>query len=239
MQKPEILETLRDAQLAHRAGDFVNALKFYEYFFDYALDHDPYALYGVRLSYCLDGWAKLAETFPAAHKRLKDKQVQSLENYFSDNDPEKFHDYYCISKLINETELALQAFYQLHKQQPKDSTKLAKYVWDDLVQAEKWHICSDLLPQPQQKLDEYFAIYDEAQQLKSADAEFDNAQFDQHLVETLLDGISNTVDVLRYNDRGDEILQLQRQFNQALEMRNDATLSKAAHAKASFLFTGH
>ena len=50
------MQVLKDAQLAHQAGDFVNALKFYQQFFDHALDDDPYAFYGVRLSYCLEGW---------------------------------------------------------------------------------------------------------------------------------------------------------------------------------------
>jgi len=63
MEKPEIIKVLEDAKLAHESGDFVNALKFYEQFFDHALDDDPYALYGVRLSYCLDGWVKLAGEF--------------------------------------------------------------------------------------------------------------------------------------------------------------------------------
>jgi len=66
MEKPSILKVLEDAQLAHQAGDFVNALKFYEYFFDHALEDDPYAYYGARLSHCLQGWTELAGTFPGA-----------------------------------------------------------------------------------------------------------------------------------------------------------------------------
>ena len=43
MEKPKIIQVLEDATLAHESGDFVNALKFYEHFFDHALDDDPYA----------------------------------------------------------------------------------------------------------------------------------------------------------------------------------------------------
>lgn len=239
MKQPEILNTLRDAQLAHEAGDFVNALHFYEYFFDHALDDDPYALYGVRLSYCLDGWAKLAEIFIEAKNRLQQKQQAVLDDYLSTKVIEKFHDYYCISSVLDEQQAALQTFNELHANNPKSAAKLAKYVWDDLVIAENWLMCSTLLEQPEQKLDECFAVYDEAQQLKLADPSFDNAKFDQHLIDTLLNNVSDIVQVLRYNQRSNEIDELQRQFYRALEQRNHASLSKAVHAKASFLFVGH
>ena len=101
MQKPKIIKVLEDAQLAHRAGDFVNALKFYEQFFDHALDDDPYALYGVRLSYCLDGWVQLADEFVGAKNQLISKQQDMFAEYQSSRHPERFHDYYMISKGLN------------------------------------------------------------------------------------------------------------------------------------------
>lgn len=237
--QPEILKTLQDAQLAHQSGDFVNALDFYEYFFDHALDEDPYALYGVRLSYCLDGWAKLAEIFPGANQRLEQKKNQALDEFQATKNSEQFHDFYCISKALRQNDTALEVFTSLFADNPKSSEKLTKYVWDDLVKAEHWAICGSLLKQPEQKIDELFAIYDEAQQLKSVEPEFDNNKFDQHLIETLLDGVSALVQILRFNNRAEEIALIERQFNQAVDTRNDSSLSKAVHAKASFLFLGH
>ena len=81
MEKPQIIQVLEDARLAHQAGDFVNALKFYEHFFDHALDDDPYALYGARLSHCLTGWGELAQVFPGAMNRLTTKKRHALEHY--------------------------------------------------------------------------------------------------------------------------------------------------------------
>ncbi|MDB4511871.1 hypothetical protein N9060_00270 [Arenicella sp.] len=239
IQQPDILKTLEDAQLAHQAGDFVNALDFYEYFFDHALDADPYALYGVRLSYCLDGWARLTEVFLGAKIRLEEKQQHVIQLYRDTKDSEKFHDYYCISKALNQGHQALALFSDLYAENPKSAEKLSKYVWDDLVKTENWEMCGALLQRPEQKIDEFFAIYDEAQKLKSVEPSFDNLQFDQHLIENLLAGVSNAVSTLRYNDRADEIASIERQFYQTIDSRNDASLSKAVHAKASYLFIGH
>ncbi len=239
MQQPDILKTLQDAQLAHQAGDFVSALNFYEIFFDHALDDDPYALYGVRLSYCLDGWARLAEVFPGAKVRLEQKQQDMINDYDQTKDNEKFHDYYCICKALKQNNQALEYFRRLHQDNPKSAEKLVKYVWDDLVINQNWSLCGSLLIQPEQKVDEFFAIYQEAKNLKAVESSFDNMKFDQHLVDTLLDGVNNVVQVLRYNNRTDEITSLERQFHQAVDTHNDPTLTKAVHAKASFLFIGH
>jgi len=237
--KPQIISVLEDAQLAHRSGDFVNALKFYEHFFDHALDDDPYALYGVRLAHCLQGWAELAKVFPGAKNRLENKKRERLDQFKESTDPETFHDYLSITRLLGTEADALEEFLELHNSQPEEAAKLTKYLWDDLVNAEHWAVCNTLLSQPNQKLDELFSVFDEAAQLKELDPSFNNRKFEQHLVDTLLNDLQNTVMVLRHGNRGDDIDALQRQFYQALEKRNHPLLSKQVHAKSSFLFASH
>ena len=237
--KPEIVTVLEDANLAHKAGDFVNALKFYEYFFDHALDDDPYALYGVRLSYCLQGWADLALEFPGAKISLETKKRSILSQYLETKDPERFHDYFTICHHLGTETDALEQFLTLHHELPNSAVKLVKYVWDDLINAEQWSVCNDLLLEPSQKLDELFSVFDEQARLKEVDAEFDNLKFDKHIVDSLLDSIQNVVLVLRHANRDDDINALQRQFNQAIETRHHSRLNTQAHAKSSYLFAGH
>lgn len=239
MDAPDILNVLKDAQLAHEAGDFVNALKFYEHFFDHALDDDPYALYGVRLSHCLNGWAALANTFPGAKNALEYKKQEILSIYLEQRDPERFHDYLSISRALGQISEALQEFLTHHKNEPKSAAKLSKYIWDDLIDAEQWQICSELLAESNQKLDELFAVFDEAAKLKEFDASFDNIKFEQHIVDTLLESLQRVVMVLHHTGRGEDIAALQRQFHQGVNTRDHSTLSKTVHAKGSFLFAGH
>lgn len=239
MDKPAIIQVLEDAQLAHQAGDFVNALKFYEHFFDHSLDDDPYAFYGVRLSHCLTGWGELAEVFPGAKNRLETKKRDALDVYLEQRDPERFHDYLSICRVLGIEEHAIEEFLKLHHSEPKSAAKLTKYLWEDLINAEHWQVCSELMEQANQKMDELFAVYDEAARLKEYDPAFDNPKFEQHIVDNLFENVQKVVMVLRYSDRADDINALQRQFQQGIESRNDALLSKQAHAKASFLFAGH
>ena len=239
MDKPQIIQVLEDARLAHQAGDFVNALKFYEYFFDHALDDDPYAFYGARLSHCLNGWGELAVEFPGAKNRLEAKKREVLDDYLEARHPERFHDYLTICRVLGVEEDALNQFLNLHHSEPKSAAKLGKYLWNDLISAEHWDVCSSLMEQVPQKVDELFAVFDEADRLKEFDPSFNNPRFEQHIVDTLLDDVQKVAMVLRYADRCDDIAALKRQFHQGVESRDHSLLNKQVHAKSSFLFTGH
>lgn len=237
--KPALLKVLEDAQLAHRSGDFVNALKFYEAFFDQALEQDPLAYYGARLSHCLGGWAELAAEFPGAMHRLEAKRRETLDQYLDSQEPERFHDYLVICRYLGREADAVEQFLALHHQLPKSAAKLSKFLWNDLTHAEHWQVCSDLMQEPSLKLDELLAVFDEANKLKEMDPSFNTAQFDEHIVATLLDDLQKVVMVLRYSDRGDEVGSLERLFFQAVDQRKHPELSKQVHAKGSFLFAGH
>ena len=240
MEKPLVLKMLEDAQLAHQAGDFANALKFYSSFFDQALEEDPFAYYAARLSHCLQGWGELAKVFPGAKNALEQKKRETLNTYLEqDRNPERFHDYLAICRCLGTESDALEQFLRLHHSEPKSAAKLTKFLWNDLINAEHWNVCSELMQQANLKLDELFAVYDEASKLKQADPAFDNIRFEQHIVDTLLDDVQRVVMVLRYTGRDDEITALQRQFQVATAQRDHSLLSKQVHAKGSFLFAGH
>lgn len=239
MHEPEILNVLKDAKTAHEAGDFVNALNFYEHFFDNALNEDPYALYAVRLSHCLQGWAKLAETFAGAKNALERKKREMLDTYLEQRDPERFHDFLAISRALGIEADALEEFLKLHSSQPKSAARLSKFVWDDLINHEHWQVCSELLTESSLKLDELFAVFDEASKLKELDASFDTKEFSEHIVNTLLNDLQRTVMVLRHAGRSEDIDSMQRQFFQGVDQRDDSVLSSKVQAKGSFLFAGH
>lgn len=239
MDAPQILRVLSNAQVAHNGGDFVNALKFYEQFFDEALVQDPTGLYGVRLSYCLDGWAKLAQSFPGALIRLREKQAETLANYYANRNPERFHDYLQISARLSDSEAAINTFIQLQTDHPKSAAKLSKFVWQELITHEQWGVCNSLLEQPSLKLDELFAVFDEANRMGDIDPAFNTTEFEQHTVEQLLSNLHDLVCVLRHGNRSAELEELERQFFQGIQSRDHATLNKQVNAKGAYLFSAH
>src|SRR6188508_2272468 len=94
-------DALDAARAAFRDKQYPEALASYEWFFDHALDNDPAALYGVRLSYCLDEWARLGAKYPPALQRLEERRDQALKAFGSARDPERFHDFKAICEAID------------------------------------------------------------------------------------------------------------------------------------------
>jgi hypothetical protein len=239
MEKPNIMKVLEDAKLAHKSGDFTNALKFYEHFFDHALDDDPYALYGVRLSYCLDGWAELAKDFVGAHNQLVEKQQTALQNYHKIKLPELFHDYYSISRVLDKKEESLDSFLSVLQENFKNASRLVKFVWQDLIEAEQWEVCNQFLEDPVQKMDESFSVFDEASQLRNIDTSFATPAFEKHILNELVDAVNELLLVLRHNNRSEDVDVIQRKFYEIAHSRSHSGLDSLLQAKGVFLFSGH
>ena len=233
----DLLSVLKNAQVAHTAGDFVNALKFYQSFFCRARTEEPEAHYSVRLSYCLDGWSRLAAEFPGALNSLREEQLNCLALYQATREPEMFHDYLQISKRLDESQAALSVFIDYHSADSKAAAKLSKYVWEDLITAECWEVCNALLIQPSLKLDELFAIFDESNQLKIVNSAFDSHEFEQHTLEQLTQGLSAVIEVLRRSNRADEIENLKHLFQQGVNTRNHPALTKHVSTQGGRLFS--
>ena len=239
MSQPPIMQVLKDAQLAHQAGDFVHALKFYQQFFDHALDDDPYALYGVRLSYCLEGWGKLAKEFVGAKNELERYQQQTFQDFTVTNKPELFHDYYCISLVLEQREIAVQAFLNINEEDHAKAKPLIKFIWDDLVKLQHWQVCNQFLTEPVQKLDESFEIFDQAVRLQDVDASFATSAFEEHILSTLVDSVKQLILVLRHNDRREDVEMIERKFFEIASSKQHSSLDQLIQAKGSFLFAGH
>ena len=239
MEKPPIMKVLQDAQLAHEAGDFVNALKFYAQFFDHALDDDPYALYGVRLSYCLDGWARLAKEFVGAKNQLIEKQVEAIQEYQEKKRPESFHDYYAISCALDDQQSALDMFLAINSKSNENASKLVKFVWQDLINREQWQVCNQFLDDPVQKLDECFSVFEEANRLQDMDISFATDSFQKHIISELVEGINELLMVLRHNNRVNDVDMIQRKFYEIAHANNHAGLERLLQSKGAFLFSGH
>ena len=239
IHKPNIIQVLEHAQLAHRVGDFAHALKFYVYFFDHALDDDPFALYGVRLSHCLEGWSKLAQEFVAAQQQLEEKQTSLLQSYQTNKQPEKFHDYYCISDVLGKRQEAIDTFLLINQSNHLQAKKLIKFVWKDLINIEQWEVCNEFLEDPLLKLDESFAIFDQANTLKNLDPSFATEAFEKHIQNELIESVKQLLLILRHNDRTDEIDLIQRKFYEIAHSKSNANLDALLHTKGTFLFSGH
>jgi tetratricopeptide (TPR) repeat protein len=188
--------TLSLARKAHRCGDFATALEHYDYFFEHALDEDLYALYGVRLSYCLDEWAELGQQFPPATDRLRLKKESALRLLKASRDPERFHDYIAICHYLKCSDEPIQQFLSYHRTDPDLSRSIVRFIWDDLVDAEQWDICSSYVDDSQERYRNALGRFDEAMSVCDSDPDLGGEEFAGQIEEWYVRDVRNLALVL-------------------------------------------
>jgi hypothetical protein len=150
--------TLNEAREAVQLGNYSDALERYNNFFEYTFKNS--AKYGVRLSYCLREWVELGKVYPDALIRLERKKINSLLLLEEEREPERFHDYLAICEAVQSPELPIKEFLRLHNSDKELSTKIVRFIWDDLIKNKKWKICMEYLDNPFKKYETYLSNFD-------------------------------------------------------------------------------
>ncbi len=203
-------QVLREARDAARAGDFPRALSSYEHFFDRALQDqgDDHNYYGVRLSYCLDEWARLGEKYPEARERLQTKASVALAEFEATSDPEKFHDYQSIQDHLNGTELVLSQFIAYHESNQELARAALRFMWNRLVEAKRWDICSRYLDDAEERYEAVLKKFDESMELCITDPSLGGQEFAQQIKRWYVRDAGNLLGALRNTGRLDAASQL-------------------------------
>ncbi len=158
-------DALNLARIAFEKGDYSEALKQYEYFFDHALDDDPYASYGVRLSYCLDEWASLGKQYTEALQRLEWKADEALALLNESRDPERFHDFMAICSYLERKEDPIQRFLGYHSSDRDLAESIVRFIWNELVEEGQWAVCAEYLSNSHETYQTALWKFDQAMQV--------------------------------------------------------------------------
>jgi hypothetical protein len=143
-------EVLKTARTAAMAGDYAVALVSYEDFFDHSLrgQGGENNYYGVRLSFCLDEWARLAEKYPKALQRLEAKARETIAELERTRRPALFHDFISINKYLGQERTSIDLFLKYHSSDRSLAEAIVNYIWDSLVEDAQWAICAAYLTEP-------------------------------------------------------------------------------------------
>jgi FMN phosphatase YigB (HAD superfamily) len=219
MDRPCQRDALDNARAAFKHGDYPEALRQYDYFFDHALDDDPAALYGVRLSYCLDEWAKLGEKYPPALESLIEKKNSARALLEQSRDPERFHDFVAISKNLNGGDEPIRQFLEYHVSDPELARSIIRFIWDRLITAKQWEVCGAYLTDPIEKYEAEVEKFDGILAMWKADPTWAVEEFDVYLRGKIARNVSNLILVLRENGRMGEATILEERIAADAEAR--------------------
>lgn len=134
-------QALQNAHAAMAAGDYPAAQALYEHFFDHALEIDE-SFYGVRLSFCLNEWVKLAKVYPPALENLEARAAEAIAGFEAAQTPALFHDYQAILINLDREETVLARLIGYHKTRPELAVIAAETMWRKLVEAKRWDLCA-------------------------------------------------------------------------------------------------
>ena len=197
-------DSLNLAREASLNGDYSTALENYIHFFEHALDGDPASLYGVRLSYCLDEWARLGQDFPPALVALEERRRESIRKLEATREPEHFHDYECISRYLDRHNDAIDQFLTYHTSDPPLARSIVRFVWSMLINSGFWEICNAYLGDHNQRYANALMKFDEAMNVSLAHRELGGAEFDAQIRGWYIKDVSELILVLLNSKRMQE-----------------------------------
>ncbi|MBN1515587.1 hypothetical protein JXA32_03350 [Candidatus Sumerlaeota bacterium] len=153
---------LRDTQVLARQGKHQEALERYIWFHNHALEHEPAAMYGVRLSFALEYWRQLGEVYPpalAALKKTRDDKTELMEK--GKGNRELFHDVLALNRTLNNSRKTVDLFQKLDQEQEE----LAKQCWDiaeeTVIDAKEYELAGKYIGDPIRAFDKVKETYDE------------------------------------------------------------------------------
>jgi len=209
--------TLDRAREAVKLKNYANALKNYENFFEQTFNT---SYYGVRLSYCLSEWKELADIYPDAMISLQNKRDKALQLLNKTKEPEQFHDYKSICDVLDSPEKALKEFLRLHTEDRALSTKIVRFIWDELIRKEEWKICLEYLDSPLKKYELYFDNFDTIFRKHVHDDSTDNdKEIFTHILNWYIKEVTNILLVLKHNHKMADYSLIRKRISSDLESR--------------------
>jgi hypothetical protein len=206
---PEPADPPRDALDAARAAvrdsRYPEALSSYEWFFDHALDDDPAALYGVRLSYCLSEWAQLGSKYPPAWKRLEERRDQALELFGSTRDPERFHDFMAICRCLDEdSKLPQETFAKIHHEDRELAASAVRFIWHQIVDAQMWEVAATYVVDYKADYEQAIEKFEEAMKVCDENPDFGGEEFADQIRGWCIADLRDLWLVLTHSNRSSE-----------------------------------
>ncbi len=107
---------------------------------------------GVRLSFALGLWMKLAEQYPPALEALFELRNSKRDALLNGKGAfDEFHDLSEINKELGETDDTASVFMQIYKKYPEQSKVYYNLVEDFLVARKEYAICGECMGDPQSR----------------------------------------------------------------------------------------
>lgn len=195
---PNPEEILSEARQDRISGDYDTALAKHVWFHENALSHRP-SLAGVRLSFALSDWLRLAKVYPPAMDLLIKVRAEAEQSVRDDRDVyARFHDFASINRTVSETHRTVELFEWLDENNANLAKRVYPLVEEELIDAGKFRLCGKYLD-PKSTMESLEAAYRELASSSGSDDRYLRS-YEPLFVRS----VWNLVALLVVNDRRDE-----------------------------------
>jgi len=142
---PDPSEILREARADRDTGRYQLALDKHVWYHDNALKYDR-AHGGVRLSFALSDWRKLANRYPPALEKMREFRERA-ELWVKQNkeDFDAFHDFVSLNTQLKEEERTVYLFRWLDEYDPSFARRVYPVARDTLVAEGEYQLCGEYI----------------------------------------------------------------------------------------------
>lgn len=128
-----------------QAKEYETALAKHIWFHENALKYQP-GMSGVRLSFALSYWKKLAEVYPPALEKLKEIRDEASQHVLDGKEiRQSFQDLAALNRTLDEVTRTKDTFLLLHQQQPPMAKKVFLLAEPALLKAREYQVCGQYL----------------------------------------------------------------------------------------------
>ncbi len=162
---PDPTEIYRSTALDHRSARYAEALAKHLWFFHHALDIDA-SFYGVRLSFALSAWRRLAEDYPPAYQALIETRDACEHEFQKSPEHATFHDAAALNQVLEETRRTVDLFVSTASAQPEMAKSLYKIAEEHLVAHGCYAVCDPFL-ETSKRMEQAAEVYQMNKQLEA------------------------------------------------------------------------
>ena len=139
-----------------RKKDYSTALERFKWFFDHALEYQP-SMSGVRNSFALSDWKKLADKYPPALEALKSRRDSLTTMAKIQGSSDAFNDVKCINSVLKEDKKSVELFEYIISQNRFESERFYNYIEEELFNFERYDLIREFIGDP---MEYFFNIVD-------------------------------------------------------------------------------
>lgn len=142
---------LEDIRNLVRNKDYSTALERFKWFFDHALEYQP-SMSGVRNSFALSDWKKLADKYPPALEALISRRDSLATLVKIQGSRDAFNDVQSINRILKEEKKSVELFEYILQNNYVAASSFYIYVDEDLFKLKRYDIIREFIGDPM----EYF-----------------------------------------------------------------------------------